>query len=208
MVAGMTVSSPGMSRTQKERSQATTSLLVGVARDVFARDGYAATSLNAIVNGAGVTKGALYHHFDGKQALFRAVYEAEWRQLTGVIAEAYRRERDPWDGFHAGVEAFLNALLDPQVQRILLVDAPGALGEQAVLADTAGGGSLPQIERGLRHAMETGSIAKRPVEPLAHMIYGAVCATAQLVARSAQPKHTLRVALAQLHTMLDAFIDP
>jgi AcrR family transcriptional regulator len=102
-VADMPVSSPQTPRTQKERSEATTSLLVSVAREVFARDGYAATSLNTIVKVAGVTKGALYHHFDSKQALFRAVYEAEWRRLAGVIGDAYRHERDPWDGFHAGV---------------------------------------------------------------------------------------------------------
>lgn len=192
-------------RTQRQRSEATSALLVSVARDMFARDGYAATSLNAVVEVAGVTKGALYHHFDGKRTLFHAVYQAEWRRLASVIADAYGRKRDPWEGFHAGVEAFLTALLDPQIQRILLVDAPGALGEQAVLADTAGVGSLAQLERGLRRAIDAGSIARQPVDTLSRIIYGAVCASAQLVAQSENPRTTLRQALMQLHTMLDAF---
>jgi AcrR family transcriptional regulator len=180
-------------------------LLITVARDLFARDGYAATSLTAVVEVAGVTKGALYHHFGGKKALFLAVYQAEWARLASVIAEAHGRKRDPWEGFRAGVEAFLNALLDPKVQRILLVDAPGALGEQAGLGDRSAVGSLAQIKRGLQYAIDAKSISAQPVEPLAHIIYGAVCACAQLVARSAEPEATLREANSQLHTMLDAF---
>jgi AcrR family transcriptional regulator len=198
--------STGEARTQQQRSEATTGLLVGVARSLFARDGYATTSLGAVVEEAGVTKGALYHHFSGKRALFKAVYEAEWRQLSTTIAEAFRRRRDPWDGVHAGIEAFLNALLDPEVQRILLVDAPGALGAEAVYA-TSEVGSLAQIERGLRLAMDAGAIPRRPIEPLTHIIHGAVCACAQLVTRSPQPRSTLRKTIPQLHRMLDGFAE-
>lgn len=170
MVGNVTISSTGVPRTQRQRSEATTAILVSVARDMFARDGCAATSLNAVVEVAGVTKGALYHHFDGKRALFHAVYQAEWRRLTSVIAQAYRREHDPW-------------------------------------ADASGVGSLAQIEHGLRRAMEAGSIAPQPVEPLTHIIHGAVCASAQLIAQSEDPEATMRQALKQLRTMLDAFVD-
>jgi AcrR family transcriptional regulator len=191
----------GVRAQQRERSRAT---LVDEGARLFAAHGYAAVGLAEIVRAAGVTKGALYHHFDGKQDLFRAVYEAEGRRLSAVVSEAYHGRPDPLDAFHAGVGAFLEALLDPQVQRIMLIDAPGALGMQSIWRQLSDGGFIAQIQRGLDRAVDAGALPGHSVEPLAHLSYGAVCAAAQLIAHSADQRGMLREVLASLRLMLDA----
>ena len=117
-----------MRRTQRERSETTVAALVAAARDLFANDGYAATSLDAVAGAAGVTKGALYHHFAGKRELFRAVYEHEQEQLVAALGEAYARKRDPWDAFEAGCLAFVESSLEPGLQRITRWTPPGCSG--------------------------------------------------------------------------------
>ncbi|MEA2398193.1 MAG: hypothetical protein QOK25_1749 [Thermoleophilaceae bacterium] len=189
-------------RTQQERSEATTAELLAAARELFASDGYAATSLDAIASAAGVTKGALYHHFESKRDVFRAVYVAEQGRLAEVEARAYRGEDDPWEGFYAACRAFLEASLDPRVQQITIIDAPGALGPDAMLETEAD--AVAMTKDGLRHAMEAGSIPSRPVDPLAHLVFGALCQAATTIARSKDPKSELRGILAELRRMLDA----
>jgi AcrR family transcriptional regulator len=189
-------------RTQQERSDATTAELLSAARELFAQDGYAGTSLDAIAAAAGVTKGALYHHFDSKRDVFRAVYEAEQRALAEIESKAYHGEADPWEGFYAACRAFLEASLDPRVQQITLLDAPGALGLDTVHEIEAD--ALAMTRDGLRHAMEAGRIPSRPVEPLAQLVFGALCQAATTIARSDDQKGELRGMLAELRRMLDA----
>ncbi|MEU4214861.1 helix-turn-helix domain-containing protein [Actinoplanes sp. NPDC026623] len=200
----MTAMAGATSRTQRERSDATISLLLAVSREVFGREGYAATSLTAVVELAGVTKGALYHHFDSKRDLFRAVYEAEGERLSEIVTSAYVDEPDQWEAFHKGVEAFLEALLDPWVQRIMLTDAPGALGAQAIWDNLTTTGFTAQIQRGLARAAEAGLISRTPGEATPHLIYGAVCCAAQLIARSDDRRAVFEDSAAGLRVMLDA----
>jgi len=189
-------------RTQQQRSEATTGELLAAARSLFAADGYAATSLDAVAAAAGVTKGALYHHFAGKRELFRAVYEAEQRRLGEMESRAYARKRDPWDAFYAACRAFLEASLDPGVQRITLLDAPSALGWEAMREIEAG--SLAMMTKALQEAIDAGCIAPRPVEPLARILFGAICETAMTTARSQNRHATSRRMLKELRTVLDA----
>ena len=112
-----------MRQTQAQRTEATTTALVASARDLFARDGYEATSLTAVATAAGVSKGAVYHHFHDKPDLFAAVFAGEVTRAVVVVARAYRADADPWAGFAAGCRAFLAHCLDPAVQRIMLVEA-------------------------------------------------------------------------------------
>ena len=192
---------------QRERSAATTATLTAAARRMFAQDGYEATSLNSVVAMAGVTKGALYHHFDGKRELFRAVCQSEWLRLNGTISAAFQSERDPLRGLYRGIDAFLAAVLDPEVQRILFVDAPSVLGVN-IYSDDAAIGSQAQIERALRAAVQAGVIPEQPLETLSHIIHGAICSAGQVVARSAEPSATLAEASAHLRRMLDALLLP
>src|SRR3989440_10061763 len=111
------------------QSEATRSTLIATARELFAQRGYAAVGTEEIVRAAGVTRGALYHHFAGKKELFEAVYEDVERQLVEQIAaSAISSATDPLAALHAGAQAFLDACEDPAVQRIALVDAPSVLG--------------------------------------------------------------------------------
>ena len=171
-----------MARTQRERTEATTAQLLRAARRLFAADGYNATALEDVVAAAGVTKGALYHHFDSKRDLFQAVFETGEAHLARVCQDAYRREGDPWDGFHAGCTAFLEACLDPGVQRVML-DAPAVLGWDTMRAIEAKY-SLAMIENALREAIESGRIAERPTGALASMLFGALNEAAFTVART------------------------
>ena len=190
-------------RTQQERSEATTTELLDAARDLFAADGYRATSLDAIVNAAGVTKGAVYHHFTGKDDLFRAVFIREDQALAAKQAAAYSRKRDPWDGLHAGCRAFLEATLDPGVQRIMLLDAPAVLGWEEMRAIESRYG-LAQRHSTLKLLVKEGRIASRPVLPLAHLLHGAMCEGAMMVARAEDQKAASRQVLRELKTLLDS----
>lgn len=191
-------------RTQAERSEATTGQLVATARDLFARDGYAGTSLETVSSEAGVTKGALYHHFSSKRDLFRAVFEQEEIALAHASHDAYRRESDPWKGFQAGCIAFLEGSLDPGVQRIVVLDGPSVLGWETV-REIEKRHSMAMIEGGLRQAMESGRIATRATGPLAHMLFGALCEGAMTVARSGGDQQAaMREMAAELRSLLAA----
>ena len=193
-----------MTRTQRERTEATTGQLLDAARRLFAADGYNATSLEDVVAAAGVTKGALYHHFSSKRDLFRGVFEREQGELAQACHDAYSAEGDPWDGFHAGCRAFLEASLDPGVQRIVLLDAPAVLGWEAV-REIEARYSMAMIENGLRHAIEQGRIDPRPTGPLAHMLFGALCEGAMTVARSGgDQRAAMREVAHELGTILSS----
>jgi AcrR family transcriptional regulator len=189
-------------RTQRERSETTVAALVAAARDLFANDGYAATSLDAVAGAAGVTKGALYHHFAGKRELFRAVYEHEQDQLVAAIRAAYAAETDPWDAFEAGCRAFIESSLDPGLQRITLLDAPGALGWDAIREIESP--ALRLTELGIQRAMDAGRLRRRPPQPLAHLLFGAMCEGAMKIARSEDPPAAQRAIWAELRRVLRA----
>lgn len=118
---------PGASRRQ-QYSASTKRALVDVAEELFTEKGYAATSLDAIVAGAQVTKGALYHHFSGKQALFESVFERVESQAAKSIHDALKGHRDPWEKALAGLRAFLDVVRQPAYRRIVIQEGPAVLG--------------------------------------------------------------------------------
>src|SRR5437764_3794597 len=114
--------------TKAGQSEATRAALVEAARPLFAQRGYAAVATEEIVRSAGVTRGALYHHFAGKAELFAAVYEeVEQELLESIAASAIGGATDPLQALRAGARAFFDACEDPAVQRISLIDAPSVL---------------------------------------------------------------------------------
>lgn len=193
-------------RTQRERTEATTTALVAAARELFAQDGYVATSLDAVVERAGVTKGALYHHFDGKRELFAAVFEAEQERLVAAELEAAEREADPWRAFEAGCVAFVEACQEPGAQRIFLLDAPVALGWERIRELEAG--AMAMMVAGIQRAVDEGAIEPRPVRPLAHLLFGAVCETAMVIARAPDHQNALREGVQELRRTLRAIGSP
>lgn len=193
--------------TQSERSEATTTELLDSARRLFGGEGYRSTLLDDVVREAGVTKGALYHHFSGKRELFQAVFEREQERLAALVAGAHSQEQDPLDGFRAGCRAFLEASLDPAVQRITLLDAPSVLGWEA-LREIEAGYSLALLRGGLELAISAGRIAPRPVAPLAHLLFGALCEGAMMVARSEDQRAATRDVLREVEAILSALTPP
>ena len=156
------------------------------ARELFARDGYAATGREAIVERAGVTRGALYHHFADKEALFRAVFEeleAEVMAKAAAAAVTVSAD-DPLGQLRAGSLAYLDVTLDPAVQRICLLDAPSVLSLTArqEVVDVYAAGLVREV---LKAAMDTGAIIHQPLEPLTHLLLAALHEAALYVARAA-----------------------
>jgi AcrR family transcriptional regulator len=137
-----------------------------------------------IVEAAGVTRGALYHHFPGKEDLFRGVCEElEDEVLTRIAAAASGVEGGPLAMLRAGVAAYLDAALDPAVQRIVLLDAPAVLDWQ-VRHDIAEARALGLVRETLAAAMASGDLAAQPVEPLAHLLLASIHEAALYVARA------------------------
>jgi AcrR family transcriptional regulator len=173
-----------------EQSAATRSALIRVARKLFAERGYAGVSTEEIVRQAGVTRGALYHHFRDKRDLFKAVVEQVEQEVAERIAGTALGEGDPWEQQRAAIGAFLDVCLEPDVQRIVLVDAPSALG-LATWREIEATYGLALVRAGLQNLIDTGLIEEQPVEPLAHLVLGALTEGGLLIARS-QDRETAR----------------
>lgn len=165
------------------QSEATRAKLVRVGRDLFARHGYSGVSTEEIVRRAGVTRGALYHHFQDKRDLFAAVVEQIEQEVMQKVAETALAAGDPWEQQRAAIEAYLDVCLEPAVQRIVLTDAPSVLGLAAWREIEAKYG-LALVEAGLRSILEAGYIERQPVEPLAHLLLGALTEGGLLIGRS------------------------
>jgi len=187
----MNVKRESEGRSQAERSEATRGALVAAARELFAERGYAGVGTEEIVRSAGVTRGALYHHFADKRDLFDAVYLQVEVELTERIASGALGggAESAMGAMRAGAEMFLDACTDPEVQRIALLDGPAVLGWDRWREIGAEHG-LGLIEASLQAAVDAGEIAPQPVRPLAHVLLGALDEAAMLVARADDPEAT------------------
>lgn len=174
---------PARPRRKAEQSEATQAALVAAARELFAQRGYGAVGTEEIVRAAGVTRGALYHHFGAKEDLFRAVYEEVEAELVQRIATEAMTAADPLEALAAGAHAVLEACEDPAVQRIALIDAPSVLGWEA-WREIGMRYGLGLVEATLQAAIDAGVLAPQPVRPLAHLLLGAIDEGAMLVARA------------------------
>lgn len=168
------------------QADATRAELLRVARELFAARGYAAVGTEEIVRAAGVTRGALYHLFADKKALFAAVFEALEAELVERIAARALDAPDPLTGLRRAMTAWLDACAEPAVQRIGLVDAPAVLGweEWRAVGERYG---LGLTAAALEQAMAAGAIAPQPVRALAHVMVGAMDEAALFIARAEDP---------------------
>jgi AcrR family transcriptional regulator len=159
--------------TQSERRARTRAKVVKVARRMFGKRGFAATTMDGVATAAGVAKGAVYHHFPTKEALFEAVLEDVAGALVHAVQSETAAEYDPLKRLVAGTRAYFAACGDGPTGQILLRDAPAVLGWERFreLDRRYFGGVLPGI---LRAAMDAGVIRRQPVEPLARLLLGAV----------------------------------
>lgn len=166
-----------------EQSRATRAALIRTARKLFARLGYAATDIETVARRTRVTRGALYHHFKDKRDLFSAVFDLEEQKLSQTVATAASTQSGAWDGMLAGCNAFLDACLDPAVQRIVLIDALAVLGwERWRAIDTKY--NLRLLTAALQGAVDQGIIAPAPIDSLAHLLIGALTEAAIFIAHA------------------------
>jgi AcrR family transcriptional regulator len=177
-----------MARTKHDlRSEATRRQLVTAARALFGARGYADVGTEEIVRAAGVTRGALYHQFRDKADLFAAVAEQVEAEITHRIAAgAAEASADPMDALRAGARLFLDVCAEPEVERIILLDAPSVLGWEG-WRDLAGRYGLGLVQLALQAAMDAGAIVQQPVTPLAHVLIGALDECALYIAQAEDP---------------------
>ncbi|MCZ4507450.1 TetR/AcrR family transcriptional regulator [Streptomyces sp. ActVer] len=180
-----------MAVTRAEQRAATRRALLAEGRRRFSADGYHDVVLAEVARAVGVTKGAAYHHFESKAGLFRAVVAEVQRELGERVAESAERYDDPWERLRAGCRTFLAAGSDAAVRRILLVDAPTALGwdEWRAMDEES---SARHLGEALEALVEAGIITEQPVEPLARLLSGAMNEAALWLARVADPEAQAR----------------
>ncbi|MER7049173.1 TetR/AcrR family transcriptional regulator [Streptomyces jumonjinensis] len=188
--------------TRAEQRERTRRALLGAARALFAAEGYGAVGLAEIVKAAEVTKGALYHHFDGKADLFRAVLAEVQDEVGQRVSSAADAREDPWEQLTAGCQEFITAATDPDIQRIMLIDGPAVLGwnEWRGMDEAS---SAHHLAEALTDLVERGVIARQPVAPLAHLLSGAMNEAALWLASSGGPGE-LADTRAALSGILDA----
>ena len=174
-------------RTKAAQREATTAALIKAARELFAERGYADVGTEEIVKRAGVTRGALYHHFrGGKEELFRAVLVQISAETVQGVAAAAAGVEDPWEALVVGSGAFLDACATPEVQRIMLIDGPSVLGWDVWRAiDTDYG--LGLLEAAVQRAMDEGRLVPGSSSAVAHVLAGALDEAAMVVARADDP---------------------
>ncbi len=170
-------------RSNADRTAATRAALVAAGEELFGTRGYAEVSIDAIVQQAGVTRGALYHHFSDKRDLFRAVVEKTESDIMPRIGKAFAEAEGPWDVLVRGSEQFLDICLEDRFQRIVLIDAAAVLGpvEQQEIGDRYGTALLRATLTGL---IEIGELADVPVDALSRMLTGALIAGANVIAEA------------------------
>jgi AcrR family transcriptional regulator len=185
---------------KSEQRERTTAALLAEARRQFASDGFERVNVAAVAGRAGVTTGALYHHFKSKEGLFRAVLEQVHREVAERIAGA-AAGREPWDQLVAGCAAFLEASTEPRVGRIMLIDGPAVLGWSA-WRELDAATSMELLEEMLTDLVDTGVIKAQPVKPLVHLLSGAMNEAALWLANSDDRERDLAATNAALRGLL------
>jgi AcrR family transcriptional regulator len=193
-------------QSRKDQAEATRAALIDAARRLFVQKGYHATGTEEIVAAAGVgTRGALYHHFADKQALFLAVFEAVEEDLLGAAGSAVLPP-DAYGRLRAGLLGFLEASTTPEVRQVLLIDGPAVLGWETWRSVEERYG-LGAIEALLAEAVEEGTIRDRPLSALSHMLLAAVDEAALYIAGSDEPQRARAEASAALDALLAGIRD-
>jgi AcrR family transcriptional regulator len=188
-------------RTQAERIAETTGKLRAAARKAFAAQGFAETSMDALCAEAGLTRGALYHHFGGKEGLFEAILREIDGEIAARLDAVYDTHADGLDGVRACCLTYLRMALEPEIARVMLKDAPAVLGERFRQIDAQS--SLEPTIEALCALMQAGRLRRVDPEALARMLNGALIDAALWIAASADPETTLAKAEAAFAAMLD-----
>ena len=183
------MTTPASTPSRRQRGSASTELaLVEAAAQLFSEHGYQATSLDAIVAGAEVTKGALYHHFSGKQAIFEAAFEQVEHRASVGISEAMDGHEDPWVQAQAGVRAFLSAVQEPAYRQVVVSDGPSVLGHER-FREHEERSTYAVVDRIVRSVLAPGEwhLDEAMLDTFTRVFFGALSAAGGSVAVSDDP---------------------
>lgn len=183
------VSMPTARSRRTEYTESTRQALVDSAVALFAERGYAGTSLDEIARRARVTKGALYHHFNGKQAVFEAAFAAVEADTVDRLTSVVSAAGDPWEAALAGLRAYLQVCLEPAYQRLVINEAPVVMGWQR-WRTAEENATFDLIRSAVGAVMDTRSVVELPSEPLTRLLFGALNAGAVAIANSPDPAQT------------------
>jgi AcrR family transcriptional regulator len=194
-------------RTQAERSAATRTALIDAARRLWAARGYADVGTPEIAAAAGVTRGAMYHQFADKAALFAAVVDAVEGDVTQRIAErvATSGATDPAAGLRAATDAWLDESQNAEVRQVILLDGAAVLGWEA-LRDVALKYALGLTEQLLQASMDAGQMEPRPTRAMAHVLIGALDEAAMVIAQAEDRDAAKQEVADVLHALLDGIL--
>ncbi len=175
--------------------------LLDNAQELFARHGYSGTSLDEVVAAARVTKGALYHHFPSKLALFESVFERLQDSSARQIEQQIDQVDDPWERARTGLRAFLQVCQEPHFRRICLQEAPAALGHER-FAEAERTASLGLVERIVDDLLADLGGADGLGETFAVIFYGAIRSASEYVSDAEDPD----LAAAQIEEVIGAIL--
>ncbi|MGE8504464.1 MAG: TetR/AcrR family transcriptional regulator [Pseudomonas sp.] len=188
-----------MARRTRAEMEETRALLLATARKVFTERGYADTSMDDLTAQAGLTRGALYHHFGDKKGLLAAVVQQIDAEMDARLQAISDNADDPWQGFRGRCQAYLEMALEPDIQRIVLRDARAVLGGASPQAQRQCVESMQQL---IDELMRRGLVAKAEPQALAALIYGSLEEATLWIAASDDGKTRLAQSIAALELLL------
>ena len=183
------------------QAEATRNLLIEVARQNFTERGYAGTSIDDVIQQAGVARGALYHHFPGKEALFRAVYETVEEGVVARVMAAAASQPTPWEAVRAGLSTFLDACLEPDFRRIVVLDSVSVL-QANVLEVGIDPHELPMLRSVLTPLLGTTAFGSIAIDALTYVALGGLYGGSLDIARASDPK----AARAEVDVVIDTLV--
>jgi AcrR family transcriptional regulator len=189
----------------KQSGLSTRNQIIAAARALFAKDGYAATSTEQVLQQTGISRGALYHHFKNKESLFEAVLDDLERELAQAAAKAAAGASDPVAALRAGCASFLMEAAKPEVRQIVLVDAHSVVGWQKwrEIEERYGLGMLKQ---GLKVIAATHDIPDQAVDLYAHILLATMIEVAFLTSRSPDPPKAVHEAMKSVDALLQRLL--
>jgi AcrR family transcriptional regulator len=203
----MSESTPQSSSLRAQQVAQTRESLVHAGRELFGQKGFRQTSVEDLARAARVTTGALYHHFPTKTALFEAVFVHAHTELMAASMAAAQEATDDLDGLARGFEAFLDAVLESDLQRILILDGPAVLGP-ARFTELDERYAFAVIVAALRAATEAGALRVDDPETVTRLLLGALTRGAMLIANSQDPIGTRHAVAQSMRTLLAGFVAP
>jgi AcrR family transcriptional regulator len=191
--------------TKIEKAASTRAKIIAVARRLFATRGYEGTSTEAVLEESQVSRGALYHHFENKQALFAAVMEAVEVDITAATARARQNATDPVEALRRAFNAFLDLACETEVRQIILTDAHSVLGWEK-WREIENRYGLGRLKQGMKLLADAGRIPQDMVDVFAHILLASLIEVAFVVARSPDPRAAAKTGRKAVKELLDRIL--